>query len=502
MIAARRVARLAFLLAAFGLALESAAVGAGSRPPVAAENGMVVSSQRLASEVGVAVLRDGGNAIDAAVAVGYALAVVDPCCGNIGGGGFATIRLADGTTTFFNFRETAPAKARPDMFLDDKGEPVKDLSVLGYLAVGVPGTVLGLEAMRETYGTLSREALLAPAIRLAREGFVLSEGDAANFAGSAEALAREPNVAAIFFRDGAPLKAGARLVQTDLATTLETISDGGPGAFYAGPIAAKIVAASNANGGILSRRDFADFTVRETAPLTCRGLTFVAEDKTLIDRVDLAVRATGATVVMGYNGAGKSLLLRLLHGMLTPTGGEVLWNGRPVTTEDRKRQAMVFQKPALLRRTALDNVRFVLASRGVGDRARASEILSEIGLDHIAGRAARRLSGGEQQRLALGMALATRPDILFLDEATASLDPSSVHAIEAIVGAAQEAGTKIVMVTHDIGQARRLAAEVVFVDRGRIAEQASAAQFFTNPVSEAARFYLDGKLPPSPRSAQ
>ena len=240
----------------------------------------------------------------------------------------------------------------------------------------------------------------------------------------------------------------------------------------------------------------------ETAPLTCRGLTFVAEDKTLIDRVDLAVRATGATVVMGYNGAGKSLLLRLLHGMLTPTGGEVLWNGRPVTTEDRKRQAMVFQKPALLRRTALDNVRFVLASRSISDRARASEILSEIGLDHIAGRAARRLSGGEQQRLALGMALATRPDILFLDEATASLDPSSVHAIEAIVGAAQEAGTKIVMVTHDIGQARRLAAEVVFIDRGRIAEQAPAAQFFTNPVSEAARFYLDGKLPPSPRSAQ
>ncbi|MCB1500910.1 MAG: gamma-glutamyltransferase [Bauldia sp.] len=278
MIAARRVARLAFLLAAFGLALESAAVGAGSRPPVAAENGMVVSSQRLASEVGVAVLRDGGNAIDAAVAVGYALAVVDPCCGNIGGGGFATIRLADGTTTFFNFRETAPAKARPDMFLDDKGEPVKDLSVLGYLAVGVPGTVLGLEAMRETYGTLSREALLAPAIRLAREGFVLSEGDAANFAGSAEALAREPNVAAIFFRDGAPLKAGERLVQTDLATTLETISDGGPGAFYAGPIAAKIVAASNANGGILSRRDFADFTVRETAPLTCdyRGYDIIS----------------------------------------------------------------------------------------------------------------------------------------------------------------------------------------------------------------------------------
>ena len=269
---------LALLLVSTLVASFASGAAEAQSPPVTAPNGMVVSSQRLASEVGVAVLEDGGNAVDAAVAVGYALAVVDPCCGNIGGGGFATIRLADGTTTFFNFRETAPAAARPDMFLDAAGEPVKDLSTVGWKAVGVPGTVLGLEAMLETYGTMSREALLAPAIRLAREGFVLSEGDAANLAGSAEALAGQPNVTAIFFRDGAPLKAGERLVQDDLATTLQTISDGGPGAFYGGPIAAKIVAASNANGGILTRQDFADYTVRETAPVTCgyRGYEIIS----------------------------------------------------------------------------------------------------------------------------------------------------------------------------------------------------------------------------------
>ena len=150
---------------------------------------MVVTAQRLASEVGAEVLRAGGNAVDAAVAVGYALAVVHPCCGNIGGGGFATLRMADGKETFFNFREKAPAAATRDMYLDGVGELVPDLSTVGYKAVGVPGTVMGLEAMREAYGTMSREALIAPAIRLARDGFVLTEGDAAILAASAEDLA-------------------------------------------------------------------------------------------------------------------------------------------------------------------------------------------------------------------------------------------------------------------------------------------------------------------------
>lgn len=242
---------------------------AESAPPVKAPNGMVVTSQHLASKVGAEILRSGGNAVDAAAAVGYALAVVHPCCGNIGGGGFATIRLADGTETFLNFRETAPAAARPDMYLDAASDLVPGLSTLGYKAVAIPGTVLGLEAMRETYGTMSRETVMAPAIKLAREGFSLSEGDAAILAGAAEDLAGQPNVTAIFFRDGAPLKAGDRLVQADLAATLQAISDGGAGAFYDGAIAAKVVAASNAHGGILTLADFAGYTVRETAPLRC-----------------------------------------------------------------------------------------------------------------------------------------------------------------------------------------------------------------------------------------
>ncbi len=264
----RMNAMLRAALAALTIGLAGTA-WAASPPPVEAPNGMVVTAQRLASEVGADILRAGGNAVDAAVAVGYALAVVHPCCGNIGGGGFATIRMADGTDTFFNFRETAPGAARPDMYLDAAGEPVPGLSTIGYKAVAVPGTVLGLEVMRETHGTMSREALMAPAIRLARDGFPLGEADAAMLAAVAEDLAEQPNVTAIFFRDGAPLKAGERLVQTDLATTLQAISDGGPGAFYSGAIAAKIVAASAANGGILARRDFADYTVRETVPLRC-----------------------------------------------------------------------------------------------------------------------------------------------------------------------------------------------------------------------------------------
>ena len=260
------------------LAVDIGGAHAVSPPPVRAPDGMVVSSHRLASEAGAAVLRAGGNAIDAAVAVGYVLAVVDPCCGNIGGGGFATIRLADGTATFFNFRETAPAAARPDMYLDAAGEPLPKASVKGYLAVGIPGTVLGLEVMREQHGTMSREALMAPAIDLARDGFDFGAGDAALLAAVADDLATEPNVTAIFFRDGAPLKAGDRLVQSNLAATLATISADGPGAFYGGPIAEKIVAASTANGGILRVADFADYTVRETEPIRCgyRGYEIIS----------------------------------------------------------------------------------------------------------------------------------------------------------------------------------------------------------------------------------
>src|SRR5580698_375334 len=156
------------------LALGAAQTLAASVPAVESDAGMVVTSQHLASEVGAAILRQGGNAIDAAVAVGFALAVTHPCCGNLGGGGFMTIHLADGTNTFINFREKAPLAARAGMFLDAHGNPVSDKSLQGYLAVGVPGTVLGLETVRRKYATLPRAELMAASIRLAQEGFILT----------------------------------------------------------------------------------------------------------------------------------------------------------------------------------------------------------------------------------------------------------------------------------------------------------------------------------------
>ncbi len=229
--------------------------------------------------------------------------------------------------------------------------------------------------------------------------------------------------------------------------------------------------------------------------LTCRYLQYSINERILIDDVSLSLSRTDITVVLGFNGAGKSLLLRLLHGMIKPSRGEVLWNGRPCNLAIRRKQAMVFQKPVLLRRSVVDNVRFVLENYGIHDRSRATELLEHVGLAHLAQRPARKLSGGEQQRLALGRALANEPDVLFLDEATSSLDPASVRAIEDIVMDARRRGTKIILVTHDIGQARRLAGEVLFMSNGRLAELAPANAFFENPQSHEALAYLEGRLP-------
>ncbi|MGH7059128.1 MAG: gamma-glutamyltransferase, partial [Stellaceae bacterium] len=187
-----RAAVAALLLALIGTAR------AASPPAVEAEHGMVVSSERRASEVGVQIFKAGGNAIDAAVAVGYALAVLDPCCGNIGGGGFMTIHLADGRDTFINFRETAPAASTAAMFLDPDGKPIDDLSRWGWRAAGVPGTVMGLERAAREYGRLARPTLLAPAIALARDGFVLGPADTKILDGKADRLARDPVAAQVF----------------------------------------------------------------------------------------------------------------------------------------------------------------------------------------------------------------------------------------------------------------------------------------------------------------
>ena len=231
---------------------------------------MVVTTQQIASEVGLGILKQGGNAIDAAVAVGYALAVVDPCCGNIGGGGFMLIRRKTGEEVFLNFRERAPLKATRDMYLDAKGDVVPGKSLRGFTAVAVPGTVAGLERAREQYGTMSRERLLAPAIRLAEEGFVLGAGDVAVLGLPINRFAEQPNVAAVFLKAGKPYAAGDRLVQKDLAATLQQIAKQGPDAFYRGPIAEKLAEAAAENGGLLSREDLAAYSVTELPPIHCR----------------------------------------------------------------------------------------------------------------------------------------------------------------------------------------------------------------------------------------
>lgn len=243
---------------------------AASPAPVQGDNGMVVTAQHLATDVGVEVLKQGGNAVDAAVAVGYALAVVYPTAGNIGGGGFMTLRLKDGTVDFIDFREKAPLAATKTMYLDDKGNVVPNASLDGYLAVGVPGTVKGLELAREKYGTKPRADLIAPAIHLAKDGFTLNQGDATILAGGAKRLAQNPEAAKIFLKaDGKPYGAGEVLKQADLANVLEGIAAKGPDAFYKGMPAEAIAKASAAAKGILTTEDFTSYAVRQIKPVEC-----------------------------------------------------------------------------------------------------------------------------------------------------------------------------------------------------------------------------------------
>ena len=257
-----------FPLAAI-LALCQLSTQADSLPPVAAEHGMVVTAQHLASHVGVDVLKAGGNAVDAAVAVGYALAVVYPAAGNLGGGGFMTIMLADGRKTFLDFREKAPLAAAPNMYLDSDGNVVKGASTEGYLAVGVPGTVAGMERARAEYGTMQRAALLAPAIKCAQQGFVLEQGDVDMLATATEYFKKDPASAAIFLNRGKPFKAGQKLVQRDLAKTLKLVSEQGASGFYQGTVGRAIVASSKAGNGIISQADLNEYSARELKPVEC-----------------------------------------------------------------------------------------------------------------------------------------------------------------------------------------------------------------------------------------
>lgn len=250
---------------------------ASAPAPATGTHAMVATEQRLATQVGIDVLKHGGNAVDAAIAVAYALAVVDPCCGNLGGGGFMLVRMHDGRQRFIDFREKAPLRATRDMYLDAHGnvDPMK--SRKGWLAIGVPGTVMGMERARMEFATLPRTALMAPAIALARNGFTLTQGDLVPFNGSrtegysgAYSFDRQANVRAIWMPNGRFPYAGERIVQRDLANTLASIERDGAFAFYRGPIAYTIVTASKKNGGLLTMQDFADYTVDESQPIHCR----------------------------------------------------------------------------------------------------------------------------------------------------------------------------------------------------------------------------------------
>lgn len=231
-------------------------------------------------------------------------------------------------------------------------------------------------------------------------------------------------------------------------------------------------------------------------PLRLERVNYRKAGKSLLTDITLTLDYGPRTVVMGPNGAGKSLLLRLCHGLLQPTSGRVQWilsDSRAL----RRRQAMVFQRPVLLRRSVAANVAYALAVGGVAWRARrrlVRQVLEQVGLMALASQPARVLSGGEQQRLALARAWALQPQVLFMDEPTANLDPSATRRIEAIINTIHQSGTKIIMTTHDLGQARRHADEVVFLHSGRVLEHTLAAHFFQHPKSHEARAFLAGEL--------
>ena len=223
-------------------------------------------------------------------------------------------------------------------------------------------------------------------------------------------------------------------------------------------------------------------------PVVFEGVSLRVGAVDVVRDLDLSLVPGAPTVLLGPNGSGKSTLIRLAMGLVTPTRGRISWGGRHAPGE---RLAMVFQRPVMLRRTAAANVTYALPGR---DDTRVMELLTRVGLAALADRPARKLSGGEQQRLALARALARDPEVLFLDEPTASLDPAATKAVEDIVRAVAASGVKIVMATHDIGQARRLAGDVVFLARGQLIERADAAQFFHAPASREAGAFLRGDL--------
>ena len=232
-------------------------------------------------------------------------------------------------------------------------------------------------------------------------------------------------------------------------------------------------------------------------PVEIRQASYRIDGQVLLDGLDANLSGGARTVILGPNGAGKSLFLRLCHGLIRPSSGSVVWGGSTDAQKARRLQAMVFQKPVLLRRSAASNIAYVLRGRAMDQGARQrriGEALAMAGLADLADRPARVLSGGEQQRLALARAWASEPQILFLDEPTASLDPAATRAIESLIETIHRSGVKIVMTTHDLGQARRLGDDILFMHKGRILERGSADAFFEDPRTAEAAAFIKGEL--------
>lgn len=235
----------------------------------------------------------------------------------------------------------------------------------------------------------------------------------------------------------------------------------------------------------------------DTPLLSGKGLGYHQNGKALLEGVDLDVWPGRTLVVLGANGAGKSLLVRILHRLIRPSAGEIQWQGRPLNRRSQRDQAMVFQRPVMMRRTAIGNLNFAATVRGIRGakkRAAVAEALSLARLEDAAHRPAHLLSGGEQQRLAMVRALLCRPKLLFLDEPTASLDPAATQAVEALVRTAQAKGVAVVLVTHNAGQARRLGDQGLFLHAGRVAETGRIASMLSAPRSEAVQAWCDGRL--------
>jgi tungstate transport system ATP-binding protein len=246
----------------------------------------------------------------------------------------------------------------------------------------------------------------------------------------------------------------------------------------------------------IGHRDSAKVAAPSVLPLTVSAICFFAGNRHLLDHVSFTLEANSLTVILGPNGAGKSLLLRLCHGLLHPTSGTIQWSNK-APSEARRWLAMVFQHPVLLRRSVAANIAYGLRIRGVGWRERKNRVaaaLTHTDLSHLADQPARLLSGGEQQRLAIARAWALQPQVLFLDEPTSNLDPAATRAVEDLIQTIHRAGTTLVMTTHDLGQARRLAREVLFLHQGRLLEHTPASEFFIRPKTLEAAAFIEGKL--------